>query len=327
MNLVLMPHPHQKNAEVKTMRTLKIGVMLLALLLAAMIMVPMVSADSSIIQRNVSDNNIISLFQPIHSDLMSNISPHINGKSLNRDQYYKDLSSRIVTKYQTNLNSIIDILENKTGLQLSSTERKNLIQIIVADDLNKAIWENRKKELGVNYSQMQTILVQPDNAQLKSNRLQSTALPDSLTLIQVAADVNGGTGLDGNNLIYSVNGGNQLYSVIYNNHPGSYTYYECHFRDEDVPDTLASDLAYDAYRQARYGTIEDTQSFIIYSNGTIEFGSNWDNGYSYGYPIGQHGSITRSFGSSTRIYLSNVWNHAMDIYDRNSNMAKITYSY
>jgi hypothetical protein len=47
MNLVLMPHPHQKNAEVKTMKTLKIGVMLLALLLAAMVIVPMVSATTT----------------------------------------------------------------------------------------------------------------------------------------------------------------------------------------------------------------------------------------------------------------------------------------
>jgi hypothetical protein len=56
MNLVLMPPNQSKNTEVKTMRTLKIGVMLLALLLAAMAMVPMVSAENSLSDQKVSDN-------------------------------------------------------------------------------------------------------------------------------------------------------------------------------------------------------------------------------------------------------------------------------
>ncbi|MGA9086415.1 MAG: hypothetical protein ACLQMU_03505 [Methanoregula sp.] len=309
------------------MKTLKIGVMLLALLLAAMIMVPMASAADSAAQGDNSDQKIVSLYQPIHNEIQSNVSTAINERITTHDQYYKDLSSSLVKKYQTNLDSIIDILETKTGQQLSAKQRDTVKQIIVAEDLNKVVQENRKKELGVNATQMRTLQVQPDNVQMKSSNLQLTALPDSLTLIQVAVDVNGGTGRDGNNIPYTVNGGNQLYSIIYNTHPGSYTYYECHFRDEDVPDSASSDAIYDQYRLAVYGTIEDTQSFIVYSNGTIEFGSNWDNGYTYGYIIGQHGSITRPFGSSTRIYLSNVWNHAMDIYDRNSNMAKITYSY
>jgi hypothetical protein len=47
MNFVLMPPRQSKSAEVKNMKTLKIGVMLLALLLAAMVIVPMVSAEGS----------------------------------------------------------------------------------------------------------------------------------------------------------------------------------------------------------------------------------------------------------------------------------------
>ena len=160
------------------MKTLKIGVMLLALLLAAMVMVPMASAADSAAQGDNSDQKIVSLYQPIHNEIQSNVSTAINERITTHDQYYKDLSSSLVKKYQTNLDSIIDILETKTGQQLSAKQRDTVKQIIVAEDLNKVVQENRKKELGVNATQMRTLQVQPDNVQMKSSNLQLTALPD-----------------------------------------------------------------------------------------------------------------------------------------------------
>ena len=75
------------------MKTLKIGVMLLALLLAAMIMVPMASAADSAAQGDNSDQKIVSLYQPIHNEIQSNVSTAINERITTHDQYYKDLSS------------------------------------------------------------------------------------------------------------------------------------------------------------------------------------------------------------------------------------------
>ena len=99
------------------MKTLKIGVMLLALLLAAMIMVPMASAARFRSTGDDRDQKIVSLYQPIHNEIQSNVSTAINERITTHDQYYKDLSSSLVKNYQTNLDSIIDILETKTGIQ------------------------------------------------------------------------------------------------------------------------------------------------------------------------------------------------------------------
>jgi hypothetical protein len=183
-----------------------------------------------------------------------------------------------------------------------------------------------KAKKGISDNDLQSVMISSNNEVTGTVNGRWSSMPNALTLKQVSADVNGGTGRDGANIAYTVNGGNQLYQIDWNSGSG-YTLYQCRFRDEDVPDSSSSDAIYDAYRVRVYGTIEDIQGFFIYSNGTIEFGNDWDNGYTFGYIIGQHGQNTVSYGSSTIIYISNVWNHAMSTTDRNSNMAKITYYY
>jgi hypothetical protein len=138
-------------------------------------------------------------------------------------------------------------------------------------------------------------------------------------------------GLDGGLRPYNVNGDNDLFSVTVDTSYSGMDLYECHFYDEDVPYPNL-DYDYDLFRLAEYGTLQDLQGFFIYDPNPsgqryIEFGNDWDNGNSYGTVVGQHGAATLSWSVGTQIYISNVWNHAMGLVDRNSNMAKYTYYY
>ena len=106
------------------------------------------------------------------NEIQSNVSAAINESITTYDPYYNDLSCSRVKKYQTNLDSMIDILEIKTGQQLSEKQRDTIKQIIVAEDLNKVVQENRKRELGVNTTRMSTLQIRPDNLLMKSRNLQ-----------------------------------------------------------------------------------------------------------------------------------------------------------
>lgn len=111
------------------------------------------------------------------------------------------------------------------------------------------------------------------------------------------------------------------------NSGSGYALYQCRFYDEYVPSPAGADATYDVYRMATYGTLEDTQGFYIYNNNQIEFGNDFDNGNTYGTVVGQHGYAFLPWSTGNPVYVSNVWNHAMSITDRNSNMAKVNYYY
>jgi hypothetical protein len=220
-------------------------------------------------------------------------------------------------------------LNSITNQKISDSQKNELKTVIVSEKINRIAREKYMEIHGLSIKNMKSVNVTPSETQpVPSNSLQTinSALPQPLTLVQVTADITGGTGRDGANTPYTVNGGNQFYRISYNYYPGAYTFYVLQYRDEDMPDP-SLDYAYDQYRLSVYGTIEDTQSFVIYPDGRIDFSINsiWDNGHSYATAIGQHGNIIRPWNTGTSIYISNVWNHAMDIYDRNSNMAKTTY--
>ncbi|MBI2838239.1 MAG: hypothetical protein HYX75_08000 [Acidobacteria bacterium] len=137
--------------------------------------------------------------------------------------------------------------------------------------------------------------------------------------VQISPDVKGGIGTDDAWWPYAVNGGNDFYRLDIE-YIQNYTKYTVYLRDEDHPDPL-TDASYDAWRLAYYGRIYDKESFTV-QNGTITFGDIWSNGKTYAYPLGVHGSQTRPFAAGTAIYISNVWNHAMDTLDTNRNMSK-----
>ena len=305
------------------MKTLKFGIVMLALLLAAMAMVPMVSAETTQVP---ATNEIVTLFAPIDNEIQNTMHSAIVERKVDVNaQNLTEYSEKLIEKYQKNLNQILNALEKDTGIILSPSAREDMKRIIVQGHIEKVSWEQTKEKLGVKESDLKTVLINTTNVK-QSGAVGSLSMPNSLTLIQVAADVYGGTGLDGGYRPYSVNGGNALYRVDWNSGSG-WALYQCRFHDEDVPSPPGADATYDAYRLMEYGTIEDTQGFYIYNNNQIEFGNDYDNGDTYGTVVGQHGYALLPWSPGTPVYVSNVWNHAMSTTDRNSNMAKVTYYY
>lgn len=330
MNLVLLPPSTSEDCrEVKTMKTLKIGIMLLAFLLAAMVIVPMVSATDETNDSGLTTADIRSI-DSIDQDIREYISSSIqkNTTQIEPDRFADTVSK----KYDSQLDLIVNSTEKKTHKNLSKDERITLKSLIVREKMSTIYQEEYKKKLGILDSDFKKVLVTPSNiTPIQENLAQINsiaAMPHTLRLVQVYPDVYGGFGYDSSGQYYDVNGGNQLYTVYWNHHPGSYTYYELHFIDEDQPDPII-DAAYDRLR-ANYSQkypFEDIQSFIIWADNTIEFVDIWDSGNTYATSLGPHGHISRAFGSSTYVYISNVWNHAMDTSDRNTGMQKIYYTY
>lgn len=308
------------------MSNMKLGVVLLALMLAAMAIVPIVSAAETAIQSSTQEK-IVELFTPIDNEIRSTMHASIvEGKGDTTGQKSSEYSEQLIRQYQKNLDLILDALEKETGITLSPGDREDMKRIIVQEHIQKVAWEMTKEKLGVNDSDLKPVFLKTSENQDEIPGGSRLLMPNSLTLVQVSADVYGGAGFDGGLRPYNVNGGNQLYRVDWNSGSG-YALYQCRFYDEDVPSPAGADATYDAYRLAVYGTLEDTQGFFIYNNNQIEFGNDYDNGNTYGTVVGQHGYALLSWSTGTPVYISNVWNHAMSTTDRNSNMAKVNYYY
>ncbi|MCK9593909.1 MAG: hypothetical protein M0Q91_18060 [Methanoregula sp.] len=309
----------------------KTGIILLALLLSAMAIVPMVCAEDNALV-DPGDLEIAGLFEPINAEIESTMAIVVTNDGLAKTSFdSKDFSEQLIMKYQKNLDLILDLLETKTGVKLSVSEREDLKRIIVQEHIEKVSWSEVKKKMGVKDEDFKSMIARQGDSSTQTGNSQLLSLPLSLILVQVSDDVYGGAGLDGAGLPYNVNGDNDLYDVTVDTSYSGKDLYECHFWDEDVP-YPDGDTAYDAFRLAYYGTLLDVQGFFIYdpdSSGTryIEFGNDYDNGNSYATVVGQHGAITLPWTIGTRIYVSNVWNHAMSLTNRNSNMAKITNYY
>ncbi len=137
--------------------------------------------------------------------------------------------------------------------------------------------------------------------------------------VQVYDDIHGGQGTDDAGLGYNINGDNDLYRLVIYYHVGDRVTYELWFRDEDHPDP-GWDQWWDAQRLNLYGRIEDVESFYI-ENNVIHFDGIWSNDKTFAFPIGQHGTQTRNYTDT--IYVSNVWNHAMDVNDENPGLGKV----
>ena len=91
---------------------------------------------------------------------------------------------------------------------------------------------------------------------------------------------------------------------------------------QEVWDSMKASLdSIKAYKyNARYGRIEDVETFSIYKpTNQIFFVEIWSNDKTFAYPIGQHGNA--NFPVQSAIYIA-VWNHAMDVDDDNPSLSK-----
>lgn len=314
-----------KNMKIK--KEMRVLSLLMVLALVGAMSVPIVSAEEN---TQIADNNdIVGLLKPIKAEIENKMATTVTSDGLAKTDFDSEkYSEEIIKKYKKNLDLIIDSLEKKTEQELSSSEREDLKEIIIQDYIERISWDEFKKKLGVKDEDFKSLTrIQEDSI----TRTSKSVLPLPLVLVQVADDVNGGAGIDGAGIPYIVNGDNCLLDVSADTQYVGKDLYECLFMDEDVPNP-ALDAAYDELRMRDFGTLMDRQGFFIYDEITdgyrdIEFGNDYDNGCSYGTRLGQHGAhiYNDSYTTGVRIYISNVWNHAMGLDDRNSNMVKITH--
>ncbi|EHQ35198.1 hypothetical protein [Methanoplanus limicola] len=301
--------------------------LLIIALLAAMF-IPAVSAEEAI-EPIDSNQDITNLFEPINNEIVNKMATIVTKDGFAKTTFNpRDYSEKLMCIYQKNLDQIIDLLEKKTGQKLSTDEKEDLKKIIIQEHMDKVSWAQLKEKMGVKDENFKPMLL--SQGKILTHTEQSR-LPLSLILVQVSDDIYGGAGLDGAGIPYIVNGENDLLSVSVNTAYTGKDLYECLFMDEDAPNT-ALDISYDELRMQVYGTLHDIQGFFItepddHGHRYIEFGNDYDNGNSYGTVIGQHGALTTSWNVGYRIYISNVWNHAMSLDNRNSNMATKTYYY
>ncbi len=128
---------------------------------------------------------------------------------------------------------------------------------------------------------------------------------------QVQQDIDGGFFFEGNN---------ELYNVARETLSNCVVKYTLSFLDEDHP-VPGIDQAYDQLRLKIHGRIADVEVFYVQSNG-INFLETYSNGQDFG-SLGIHYTTIKPF--SNTVYVSNTWNHMMDVVDENSSKSKFTW--
>lgn len=289
------------------------------------------------------EEKIKSLFDPINADALKYM------KDKNSPKEPKDIDALAKDQakiYSKNLDALIDELESATGKSLKDKDkREELKQLIVRENLYKTKQKIDSEEFNKNIivtsdkSIIPTIIDKDKNT--NNIATYSTTLPAGTYYpihywLQVSPDIFGGSGHDVNGNAYNINGHNNLYQIgVQNSYqprtcifgfcygPFYNTKYTLYFQDEDHPDPTI-DALYDFWRIIYYGRIEDIESFVI-TNNVINFNGIWDNNKAFAEYIGQHGNMNRNYINSydTKVYISNVWNHAMDTIDKNTNIGKI----
>jgi hypothetical protein len=291
--------------------------------------------DSNKPEYKLNKEKIKSLFQPIDNDVRKNIDANKSPKEF-EDQ---------LKKYTKELDAILDELQSATGKSLDKETNQKFKQLIVREHYYKVRQEVELAKFNENTKDVSKIDVEPIPTDISKDKQTNTItttysanLPANTyypihNFVQVNPDVYGGKGRDSNINPFNVNGNNNLYQIGVENGKNciftwcyaQYTKYTLYFYDEDHPDPTI-DILYDYWRQLYYGRIQDVESFVV-TNGIIDFNGIWDNNRAYAEFYGQHGGMTRSYATNSKIYVSNVWNHAMDTVDKNSDMTKVQWNY
>lgn len=100
----------------------KLGIVLLALLLAAMSIVPMVNATND--QAGLSDETKVrELSKPIEADIHKIVEEKILYSEKAGTGSYSVPVKEVISKYDKNLDGIIDILDNRMKTHLDEANR------------------------------------------------------------------------------------------------------------------------------------------------------------------------------------------------------------
>lgn len=296
----------------------KLAVTGICLLIVTMLAVVVVAADG-----DRADSKLQALFRPVDTQVRRFLTNDQDRSSADLDAF----TEYLLNKYSAELDSITEVLEDVGRNSLSEKKRADLERIIVREHMHTVLQEHAQVQARNQSVSRQTITpIRVGNRQDGNANVALYYVPLSggnpypiNWWGQVSPDVDGGAGTDDAGRSFDVNGDNELYQLDIS-YSSTYVQYTLYFRDEDHPNPTL-DALYDAWRKLYYGRTYDIESFTV-QNGTISFNNIWDQDRTYAYPMGTHGSTTRTWSSGISVYISNVWNHAMDTRDKNPGMNK-----
>lgn len=308
------------------MKLRKLSVVLLALLLAAMAIVPMVSAEEKD-QTLLSDQaKVRELFKPIDTDIRQMVDERTLYSTPAGTDRFSGPAKEVLKKNTRNLDEIVGLLAKMTDVNLDDANKTLLKEIIVTEHFKHVSNDMALAKRGLKLEDAKVIKpkilgVVNMTEELSRAGTESVLSAPAMKLYQTYPDVYGGYGFDDSGLPYNVNGGNTLFKVLTWGSSLPYTY-RLYYYDEDHPDP-ALDVSYDALRLATEGTLEDSAQFEVYSS-SIHYSLSYSGSHGYAYPVGNHGSV--SGVKQSYMYVSNIWNHDIGTSDTNPSMSMLKMS-
>lgn len=288
------------------------------ILFAVLVTVLLIPAGiGSVAAKQDKDAEIRSLFADIDKDVKSYVDSDM------KDPLAK--TAELKAKYADELDKIVSLVAEKVNVKLSTDDSNDLKDLIVREHMSEI---NRQKIVAAipNDATTETIEVGKLSTQgyFELPKAYATGNPYPIhTWKQVSVDITGGIGSDSAGNAYNINGVNQFTSLT-TSYTSSQVTYTLTFADEDAP-SPAADAFWDAWRLLTYGRTTDIESFTVTSSG-VNFSNIWANGKTFAEVVGQHGNIVRPYYSGVVIYISDVWNHAMDTASTNPGMSITTWT-
>ena len=219
---------------------------------------------------------------------------------------------QLKTEYSSEMDAAFQKIAEAEGLNYNlgtDLEKDTLKQLVIQDILKRHKIADFEKRIMAS----DNLGVMSFDWPIQIAHASACTAPPSVNYFkQAVVDVNGQSGFEG---------GNALFEVEREAITECYVKYTLSFHDEDHPNPWLDDW-YDQYRLDAYGRIHDIEEFYVHSGG-IYIPSAWSNGQDFFTWTPTHYGTTMSH--STTIYVSNTWNHQMDITDENPGMPKLTW--
>lgn len=223
------------------------------------------------------------------------------------------------------LDKIVSKIAKHKNLELSEEDREGLKDLMIHEHVSEIYRQKIVSEIPEDaFTEVIDVKALSTNGVFELPKAYASHNPYPIsTWKQVSVDINGGSGTDSASNDYDIDGGND-FSSLTTSWTSTKTTYTLTFDDEDHPDPWWDDF-WDDWRQTYYGRTTDIESFTVDSSG-INFNGIWDNDKTFAEFYGQHGNKVRSYSSGSPVYISNVWNHAMDTSNENSGMSITTWT-
>jgi len=294
--------------------TNKTKTILFTSLIAAMILPFSVMdfAEAKQADKDTHGKEIRSLFADIDKDIKEYVKSDMQDPNAKK--------AELKSKHADKLDRIVSKVANKVDLQFTTDEKDDLKDLIVREHIKELKRQKIVSQIPIDaVTEVIEIGGLSTQGYFELPIAYATGNPYPITSWkQVTIDRDGGSGTDSSGNDYDIDGGND-FTTLSTSYTSTKVTYTLTFDGEDHPDPDTDDW-YDSYRQAVYGRSTDIESFTVDSNG-IDFSGIWDEDKTFGEWYGQHGDQTRTYSSGVSIYVSNVWNHAMDTSNENSSMS------